>query len=177
MDKKGGHRDPFKIDSWLDEIVLNPPALNLVYTLKEFQPYSKDFPEMQYKFLCPSIYERNDNYIEIYKNNRPLIYISLGTVIKGAKSFFNKCIEAFREQNVDVIISVGNKFSIEQLKNIPANIKIYNSVPQLRVLALADLFTTHGGMNSINESIYFGVPMIVIPYIEDQPTNARLFED
>jgi MGT family glycosyltransferase len=37
------------------------------------------------------------------------------------------------------------------------------SVPQLEVLRHADLFTTHGGMNSALEGLWCGVPLIVIP--------------
>ena len=47
-----------KTDNWLDEIIENPPELNLVYTLREYQPFVEQFPEEQFKFLGPSVYER-----------------------------------------------------------------------------------------------------------------------
>lgn len=103
---------------WLDEIVENPPALNLVYTLKEYQPYADDFPEEQYKFLGASDYARKEQEIDFKKSNRPVIYISLGTVIKGASSFFNKCMEAFRYEQVDVIMSVGKKWGTNGCNSI-----------------------------------------------------------
>ena len=45
-------------------------------------------------------------------------------------------------------------------------------VPQLEVLARAALFVTHGGMNSVNEAMYAGVPMLVVPQGADQPLVA-----
>jgi UDP:flavonoid glycosyltransferase YjiC (YdhE family) len=39
---------PLKTDHWLDEIVYNPPELNLVYTLREYQPYAEEFAEKNY---------------------------------------------------------------------------------------------------------------------------------
>jgi len=168
---------PMKTDCWLDEIVQNLPALNLVYTLNEYQPYAEDFPEEQYKFLGASVYDRREEEIDFKKTNYPLIYISLGTVVKGAASFFGKCIEAFRNKQVDVIMSVGKSFPIHKLKHIPENYKIYNVTPQLAVLKQADVFVTHGGMNSISEAIVCGVPMVVIPFMSDQPTNARRIEE
>ena len=166
---------PLKTDNWLDEIIYNPPKLNLVYTLKEYQPYVEEFPEEQYKFLGPSIYERNTIFY-FEKRNKVLVYISLGTVLKGSVRFFQNCIEAFRDENVDVIISVGQNFNVKKLKNIPENIFIYKSVPQLEVLKMADVFVTHGGMNSVSEALEYEAPMLVIPFVSDQPVNARCIE-
>lgn len=165
-----------KTDDWLDEIVYNPPALNLVYTLREYQPYKEDFPEEQYKFLGPSIYERQAGSFNFVKGEKPVVYISLGTIIKGSMSFFKSCIEAFGDENIDVIISAGKKFDIKKLKHIPSNIRIYSSVPQLTVLRMTDVFVTHGGMNSVSESLVCGVPMVVIPIMSDQPVNAGCVE-
>lgn len=165
-----------KTDNWLDEIIYNPPELNLVYTLREYQPYEAEFPKEQYKFLGPSIYERKADSFDYVKGRKPVVYISLGTVVKGGVSFFQNCLEAFRDEDMDVIISAGENFDCRKLRNIPSNIHIYNSVPQLEVLKLTDVFVTHGGMNSISESLVYGVPMVVIPFSSDQPVNARCIE-
>ena len=165
-----------KTDSWLDEIIYNPPELNLAYTLREYQPYAEEFPEEQYRFLGPSIYERKAEEFDFVKGNHPVVYISLGTVIKGAVGFFQNCVESFRDEDVDVIISVGKQFDVKKLKNVPSNVHIYSSVPQLQVLKMADAFVTHGGMNSVSEALVIGTPMVVIPFISDQPVNARCVE-
>ena len=167
---------PMKTDNWLDEIIQNPPELNLVYTLREYQPYEEEFPDAQYKFLGPSIYERKSNGFDFVKSERPVVYISLGTVIKGAVSFFQNCVDAFRGENMDVIISVGKKFDVRKLNGVPSNVHIYKSVPQLDVLKIADVFVTHGGMNSVSEALVYGTPMVVIPFVSDQPVNARCIE-
>ncbi len=168
---------PMKTDNWLDEIVYNPPNLNLVYTLREYQPMEEDFPDEHYKFLGPSVYERKRQKLDFVKGKNPVVYISLGTVVKGALSFFKNCIEAFRDDDIDVIISAGQKFDVKKLKDIPANIHIYKSVPQIEVLKMSDVFVTHGGMNSISEAMVYGTPMVVIPFISDQPVNARCVEN
>lgn len=167
---------PMKTDNWLDEIIQNPPELNLVYTLREYQPYEEEFPDEHYKFLGPSIYERKTQDFDFMKSERPVVYISLGTVIKGAVSFFQNCVDAFRGENIDVIISVGQKFDVKKIKDVPSNVRIYKSVPQLEVLKMADVFVTHGGMNSVSEALVCGTPMVVIPFVSDQPVNARCIE-
>ncbi len=168
---------PMKTDNWLDEIIYNPPELNLVYTLREYQPYEEDFSDELYKFLGPSIYERKESGFDFAKKDRGVVYISLGTVLKGAVSFFQDCVDVFRDENIDVIISVGQQFNMRKLKNITPNIHIYKSVPQLKVLKMADVFVTHGGMNSVSEALAYGVPMVVIPFVSDQPVNARCMEE
>lgn len=165
-----------KTDNWLDEIIENPPELNLVYTLREYQPYVEEFSKEYFKFLGPSVYARKAEPIDFAKSNRPVIYISLGTIIKGDTAFFQNCIESFRGEDVDVIVSVGQKFDIRKLKNVPDNIHIYPSVPQVDVLEFADVFVTHGGMNSVSESLVKGTPMVVIPFVSDQPVNATQIE-
>ena len=166
-----------KTDCWLDEIVQNAPDLNLVYTLDEYQPYREEFPSEKYRFLGASIYDRKQRMFEINKYGKPIIYISFGTVVKGAKAFFKKCIQAFGNEAVTVVLSVGKKFDIAKLGKVPDNFLVYHSVPQLSVLKQADIFITHGGMNSISEALVNGVPMVVIPFMADQPTNARRIEE
>ena len=63
------------------------------------------------------------------------------------------------------------------MTNVPMNVHIYPSVPQVDVLEYADVFVTHGGMNSVSESLVKGTPMVVIPFVSDQPVNAKRIEE
>lgn len=165
-----------KTNNWLDEIVYNIPDINLVYSTKEFQPFSDTFPNEQFFFIGASVYDRKEKDVLIKNSDIPIIYISLGTVIHGATVFFKKCIKAFSGKNVSVIMSVGKTFNIKRLGEIPDNFIVVNAAPQIRVLKQANVFITHGGMNSVSEAMTFGVPMIVIPFSADQPTNAEQIE-
>lgn len=57
--------------------------------------------------------------------------------------------------------------------SLPSNIILCSKVPQLEILKRASLFITHAGMNSTNEAIHYGVPMISIPIDIDQPMVAQ----
>lgn len=157
-----------KTDNWLDEIIENPPKLNIVYTFKEYQPYANEFND-SFKFIGPSIYERNKVFN--FDKTRPIIYISLGSLVKGSKSFYKKCIHSFKDEDVDIIIVTKKKFI-----NLPNNVHVYEYVPQVEVLKLADVFITHGGMNSISEGMVSKTPMLVIPFASDQFVNADCIE-
>lgn len=162
------------------------PDLNIVFTCEDFQLFSEEFNKENFVFIGSSA---NNDYIKsdefkknssdfIKKNNIdthfPVIYISMGTLMKGSRKFLEKCIKAFSNKYVTVIISAGKEYEkIKELKRT-SNIHIFDKVPQLELLNHADLFITHGGMNSVNEAMFMGVPMYVFPISADQPTNAKL---
>ncbi|MBE6090622.1 MAG: glycosyl transferase [Clostridium beijerinckii] len=148
--------------------------LNIVYTSKYFQPYSESFDE-SYKFIGSSVIDRKESIDFDLSNNEEnkVIYISLGTIFNNSIEFYECCFKAFCNMNVKVIMSVGRKIDISIFKNIPSNFIVRNYVPQLEVLKYADVFITHGGMNSTNEGLYFNIPLILIPQSVDQPFVAN----
>ena len=174
MDAVKGLGIKLKCSNWLDEIVENPPECNLVYTLRAFQPCLEDFPEEQFHFIGPSVYDRKEEDFPIL--SKPVICISLGTILKGAEKFFHTCIDAFKNENVTVVLSVGKNFDIAKLGKLPDNFIVKDHIPQITVLKQAGLFITHGGLNSVSEAMIHGVPMLVIPFVSDQPVNARQVE-
>lgn len=142
---------------------------SVVYTSKGFQPYSGVFSD-HYLFMGPSL--MTDKLPDKAKS-RPLVYISMGTVINDRPDFYKNCVEALKDIDADVIISCGKTFDIRSLGTLPDNIKIYPSVDQLDVLSRTDVFITHCGMNSVSESLYMAAPMILYPQTGEQQAVAR----
>lgn len=142
---------------------------SVVYTSKKFQPYAKSFSD-HYVFVGPSVFS---NAPPAKGKERPLIYISMGTVINDRPDFYHKCIEALKGINADVIISHGNAMDPRQLSALPGNIRAYPTVDQLEILSRADAFITHCGMNSVSESLYMAVPMVLYPQTAEQHAIAR----
>lgn len=147
--------------------------INIVYTSRYFQICGESFDD-SYKFVGPSISDRKEKPEStlIYNDKSKLIYISLGTIFNKSVEFYESCFEAFGSMDVKIIMSVGMNIDISSFKNVPNNFIIRNYVPQLEILKYADLFITHGGMNSTNEGLYYSVPLIVIPHFFDQPVVA-----
>lgn len=107
----------------------------------------------------------------------PLIYVSLGTVFNDNPAFFRQCIEALNGSSYQVVISLGKRLSIEALGEIPTNFIIRPYVPQLAILERSDLFITHGGVNSVHQALYHGVPLLMVPQqLEQALVAARLAE-
>lgn len=158
-----------------DSLVPVKADFNLVFTARELQPET-DFVDDRFAFVGPSIdpnsRQKTDFPFE-QLNRKPLIYISLGTIHTADRDFYQQCFEAFGASPGQVIVSAGSA-DLSALGQIPANFIARSSVPQLEILRRADLFITHGGMNSVQESLYFGVPMVVLPQQTEQLFNGRI---
>ena len=142
---------------------------SVVYTSRKFQPYAESFSE-HYTFVGPSVFSK---VMPEKEKERPLVYISMGTVINDRPDFYNKCISALKDINANVTISCGNAMDQKLLGNLPDNISVYPYVDQLDVLSKADAFITHCGMNSVSESLYMAAPMILYPQTGEQCAVAR----
>ena len=136
----------------------------IVYTAPEFQPCADTFSD-KYSFVGTSIRPIEK---EMEKPKGTLIYISLGTINNSNLAFYKNCVAAFEDGKYNVIISVGEQLGSDILPDIPDNITIAQSVDQMAVLSIADVFLTHCGMNSVNEALYFGVPMLLFPQMPEQ---------
>jgi MGT family glycosyltransferase len=101
----------------------------------------------------------------------------MGTVLQGFESFFQTCVEAFRDFEGKVIFSVGMATDLAKLQPLPENLIVRRYLPQLEVLKHTDVFITHGGMNSTSEALYYEVPLVVIPQTSDQPMIANRLEE
>ena len=142
---------------------------SVVYTSRRFQPYAESFSD-HYTFVGPSVFSD----LPPRKNaDRPLVYVSMGTVINDRPDFYAKVIKALKDEKCDVIISCGKAVSIDSLGELPANVAVHESVDQLEVLSRACAFITHCGMNSVSESLYMATPMVLYPQTNEQAAVAR----
>jgi MGT family glycosyltransferase len=155
----------------------NPQPLNIVFTSREFQPGSQAFGD-EFVFVGPSIPAERDATGEFPLdglNGRPLVYVSLGTTFHNVPAFYRACFEALGGGPWQVVLSTGG--ADLDLGAAPENFLVRQFVPQLALLERAAVFVTHGGMNSANEALYFGVPLVVVPQRGDQHmVGARVAE-
>lgn len=140
----------------------------IVYTSARFQPMAETFSE-RVAFVGPSVVEPAGVKA---KRERPLVYISLGTVMNRKQKFYMDCVEALRGAPWDAVLSVGSGIDMAALGELPENVRAYPHVNQMEVLAEADVFCTHCGMNSTMESLYMGVPMVMYPQQAEERSVA-----
>jgi len=147
-------------------------TLTIVYTSRRFQPEADTFGD-HYAFVGPLVMQEYPRA----KRQKPLIYISLGTVLHDAPNFYRQCLRAIAGMDCEAILSVGESVIPEQLGEIPPNAQIFPRVNQLEVLAQANVFLTHCGMNSVSESLLCGVPMVFFPQHSEENAVAGRAEE
>jgi UDP:flavonoid glycosyltransferase YjiC (YdhE family) len=162
----------------IPEYILSPRKLDFPRTLKPNQHYIESSVNLEREesvndYLFESRFAK---YAEEREQGTPLIYCSLGTGgwrYDGGVAFLNTVISACEKLPVNLILSLGG-MDRSEIRGIPANVSVFDSVPQLRVLKESDLMITHGGMNSIKECMALSVKMLVYPgcYLIDQGGNA-----
>ena len=159
----------YKVKSMLDIISNDENTSTIVYTSKYFQPYAETFND-NYVFVGPILRESNE---KMEKTEIPTVYISLGTVNNNNRVFYQNCFDALKDENLRVIMSVGEDTDIESLGKIPDNFIVKKYVDQISVLEVSDVFITHCGMNSTSEGLYYGIPLILFPQTTEQKGVAN----
>jgi zeaxanthin glucosyltransferase len=108
----------------------------------------------------------------------PLIYASMGTLMNGLVDVYRTIAAATaRQKGVQLVLSIGDQLDPEQIGPIPSNTILVQRAPQLELLKRASVCITHGGLNTVLESLAQGVPQVAIPVTVDQPgVAARIAE-
>lgn len=115
---------------------------------------------------------------ERLEEGKPLILFSLGTVpFQSAQThrLFEAAVAAAAQRpGWQLVIAVSAAFDPAPFDRASPNVIAVRQAPQLQLLQRAAAMVTHAGFNSVKECVYFGVPMVVMPLMFDQPMIARL---
>jgi zeaxanthin glucosyltransferase len=105
-------------------------------------------------------------------DGRPILYASLGTTRNIQPAVFRLIAEACHNLDVQLVISLGGRLNPEMFSDLPGYPVVRSFVPQIELLKVAKIVITHGGPNTVFETLLEGKPMIVIPIAHDQPAIA-----
>ena len=93
---------------------------------------------------------------------RPLVYCSLGSRWATDLPFLGDVVEVFRRRHDwDLVLGLGARADPGALGAGLENVAVLPWAPQLEILQHAHCAITHGGINTINECLSRGVPLVV----------------
>lgn len=173
MRKEHGVRGPGLMGT-----VFGSSGLNIVYASRYFQPCGETFDE-RFVFAGPPVEARaeEDGFAWESLTSGEVVYVSMGTLFNEDAGFYRECFAALGDEDLQVVLAVGENVRMEELRRVPENFIVERRVPQLAVLERAAAFVTHGGVNSVMESLQRGVPLVVVPQMSEQEMNGRRVEE
>jgi MGT family glycosyltransferase len=96
------------------------------------------------------------------QGERKLIYAAFGSVFSTDLAFLQRLLGVVAERpDWDLVISLSDQIAPTDLGRLPERVHAFRWVPQMSVLKHADVAVTHGGINTIDECVVNGVPMLV----------------
>lgn len=157
--------------------IFNSDQLILSYTSRELlRPHYGDFQfEGPVAFVGATVDGRPEpaefDWGQIKNTQLPSLYVSIGTVLDDIRrTIFSKIISALEDQPLNVIVNTSPQLFAQW----PSNFYVQEVCPQIDIIQRVDLVITHGGFNTINESLFFDKPLIILPLAWDQSPNANL---
>jgi len=107
--------------------------------------------------------------IQAIKEKRLKVLISFGTFLSERKDVIETLINGFldHEDSWHIYVATGGneeffmEFSSDQITKA-------SFLPQKALLSHMDVVVHHGGANSFTETLYYGKPMMVLPFSSDQ---------
>ena len=119
----------------------------------------------------PATQDSNDELSRWLDSHPSVIYVGLGTLVRLSHVQINALITAFKclGPNHHILWKLPNarQALLSTGELLPTSLRIEHWIPsQLGVLAHPNVrvFITHGGGNGFHEGIYFGKPLLVMPF-------------
>lgn len=103
-----------------------------------------------------------------------LIYLSLGSLGGADVELMQRLVDVLGATRHRFIVSKGPQADRITLAD---NMVGEQMLPQTKVIPQVDLVISHGGNNTVTETLHFGKPLIVLPLFWDQYENAQRVDE
>jgi MGT family glycosyltransferase len=160
-----------------DDFIHQSPTLNLYLYPEEVDYPRRDPLGPTWHNLGASVRATDPDWRlpeELAGGEEPLVYLSLGSLGSADVALMRTLVAELAEAPYRFIVSMGPQAS--ELELAP-NMVGAEFLPQTSVLPQVDLVITHGGNNTVTESLFFGKPMVVLPIFWDQHDNAQRLDE
>ena len=146
------------------------PHLVLAFTTPELVGPAEPFPA-HYALVGPAMGDRPDPtpFRWDWLDGRPLVLVSLGTLNwQVGERFFGVAADTLAAMDVQGVLVAPR----DLVPDPPGNVLVTPRVPQLALLPKVAAVVSHGGHNTVCETLAHGLPLVVAPIRDDQPIIA-----
>ena len=154
------------------------PALVLALFSKLLAQLQPDFPPNTLITGFPFYDRKGDQppsteLLRFLDEGEPPILFTLGSsLVWIARDFYRISIEAAQRLGKRALLLIGDKRNLPQ-SELPEGIAAFDYAPHGLVMPRASVIVHQGGIGTTGQSLRAGRPMLIVPFGQDQPDNAR----
>lgn len=154
------------------------PTLVLALFSKLLAQIQPDFPSNTIITGFP-FYDRKDAETpspELFRfldeGEPPLLFTLGSSLVWIAKDFYRISIEAAQKLGRRALLLIGDKRNLPHTK-LPDGMAAFDYAPHSLVMPRASVVVHQGGIGTTGQALRAGQPMLIVPFGQDQPDNAR----
>lgn len=179
-----GHSNPLLWDADFSEmgaqmykhwLLPNMKKTNLVLhaTDQAFDICPPDLPA-KHHYVGPLFWEMPRNGLEsLQSKGPPWVLVAVSTSPQPDDlAIVKTALRALESMAFRVLVTLAPGHNKDDLGRIPANVHVTGYTPHSTVLPHCRLVISHAGHGIVMKSMYYGIPMVLVPWGRDQPGVA-----
>jgi MGT family glycosyltransferase len=139
-----------------------------------FDPPPPSFPR-HHHHVGPLMWEPASEvptYLDVPGAPWVLVTVSSGGTMLEEMTLARTILKTLAKFPVRVVLTLSARHSRDELGAVPANVHLEQFVPHSAVLKRSALLVSHAGHGTVAKALYYGAPMVLVPWDRDQPGVA-----
>jgi UDP:flavonoid glycosyltransferase YjiC (YdhE family) len=102
----------------------------------------------------------------------PWVLVAISSQLQDDVRLAETALAALASRPVRVVLTLGPDHDPAELGAIPANARVERTISHASVLTRGRLLVSHAGHGSVMKALWYGQPMVLVPWGRDQPGVA-----
>ena len=102
----------------------------------------------------------------------PWVLVSISSQEQDDLPIAQAALDALSDRPVRVLLTLGPDHTPAELSVVPPNARVEQVISHSAVLERAALLVSHAGHGSVMKALWYGCPMVLVPWGRDQPGVA-----
>jgi len=102
----------------------------------------------------------------------PWVLVSISSQLQDDVPLARTALAALADRPVRVVLTVGPDHDPAELGAVPANARVERTLSHAAVLSQGAMLVSHAGHGSVMKALWYGRPMVLVPWGRDQPGVA-----
>jgi MGT family glycosyltransferase len=162
----------------LSDTVVNREEPTVYFYLKDFQ-LSQHVGDRNCLYAARCVAEQtfSGTWKSHRVDSRRTVLVSASTSNDEGPGYYRMCMEALSELGWHMVLAIGDNNEAALLAPLPPHCEIVQGIPRFMLKPYVDYFICHGGIITVMEAMYHGIPLIMLsqghPHIELEAQNFQ----